>query len=44
MAMAALEVGFCCYFGYPITPQSDIPEYLSRELPRLGGEFIHAES
>ncbi len=44
VAMAALEAGCRCYFGYPITPQSDIPEYLSRELPRLGGEFIQAES
>lgn len=44
VAMAALEAGCRYYFGYPITPQSDIPEYLSRELPRLGGEFIQAES
>ncbi len=44
VAMAALEAGCHCYFGYPITPQSDIPEYLSRELPRRGGEFIQAES
>jgi len=44
VAMAALEAGCRCYFGYPITPQSDIPEYLSRELPHLGGEFIQAES
>ena len=44
VAMAALEAGCRFYFGYPITPQSDIPEYLSRELPKLGGEFIQAES
>ena len=44
VAMAALEAGCRCYFGYPITPQSDIPEYMSRELPGLGGEFIQAES
>jgi 2-oxoglutarate ferredoxin oxidoreductase subunit alpha len=44
VAMAAIEAGCRCYFGYPITPQSDIPEYLSRELPKLGGEFIQAES
>nr|WP_284694622.1 3-methyl-2-oxobutanoate dehydrogenase subunit VorB [Geomonas sp. Red32] len=43
-AMGALEAGCRYYFGYPITPQSDIPEYLSRELPGLGGEFIQAES
>src|SRR5664279_2984275 len=44
VAMAAIEAGVRCYFGYPITPQSDIPEYLSRELPRNGGTFIQAES
>jgi 2-oxoglutarate ferredoxin oxidoreductase subunit alpha len=44
VAMAAIEAGCRYYFGYPITPQSDIPEYLSRELPMLGGEFIQAES
>ncbi|MDD2365112.1 MAG: 3-methyl-2-oxobutanoate dehydrogenase subunit VorB [Desulfuromonadaceae bacterium] len=44
VAMAAIEAGCRCYFGYPITPQSDIPEYLSRELPKSGGEFLQAES
>lgn len=44
VAMAAIEAGCRYYFGYPITPQSEIPEYLSRELPKLGGEFIQAES
>jgi 2-oxoglutarate ferredoxin oxidoreductase subunit alpha len=44
VAMAAIEAGCRCYFGYPITPQSDIPEYLSRELPKTGGTFIQAES
>ena len=44
VAMAAIEAGCRYYFGYPITPQNDIPEYLSRVLPELGGEFIQAES
>ncbi len=44
VAMAAIEAGCRYYFGYPITPQSDIPEFLSRELPKLDGEFIQAES
>src|SRR5664279_6298551 len=44
VAMAAIEAGVRCYFGYPITPQSDIPEYLSRELPKVGGTFIQVES
>src|SRR5476651_1239134 len=44
VAIAAIDAGCLYYFGYPITPQSDIPEYLSRELPKLGGVFIQAES
>lgn len=44
VAMAAIEAGVKCYYGYPITPQSDIPEYLSRELPKTGGTFIQVES
>lgn len=44
VAMGALEAGCRYYFGYPITPQSDIPEYISREMPKLGGQFIQAES
>ena len=32
------------YFGYPITPQSEIPEFMSRELPKRGGRFLQAES
>lgn len=44
VAMAAIKAGCHCYFGYPITPQSEIPEYLARELPKAGGEFLQAES
>lgn len=44
ICMGALEAGCRYYFGYPITPQNDIPEFMSRELPRLNGEFIQAES
>ncbi len=44
IAMAAIDAGCLLYFGYPITPQNDIPEYLSKHLPALGGEFIQAES
>jgi 2-oxoglutarate ferredoxin oxidoreductase subunit alpha len=32
------------YFGYPITPQSELPEYLSRRMPAEGGVFLQAES
>ncbi|WP_298036924.1 3-methyl-2-oxobutanoate dehydrogenase subunit VorB [uncultured Desulfuromonas sp.] len=44
VAMGAIEAGCRFYFGYPITPQSDIPEYISREFPKVGGTFIQAES
>ncbi|MCL2366713.1 MAG: 3-methyl-2-oxobutanoate dehydrogenase subunit VorB [Oscillospiraceae bacterium] len=41
---AAMRGGCRYYFGYPITPQNEIPEYMSRELPKYGGSFIQAES
>ncbi|MCD6296126.1 MAG: 3-methyl-2-oxobutanoate dehydrogenase subunit beta, partial [Deltaproteobacteria bacterium] len=44
IAMGAIEAGCRFYFGYPITPQNDIPEYMSRHLPDVGGTFIQAES
>lgn len=44
MAEAAIRAGMQCYFGYPITPQSEIPEYLSLHLPEHGGVFLQAES
>ncbi|MDR2357127.1 MAG: 3-methyl-2-oxobutanoate dehydrogenase subunit VorB [Oscillospiraceae bacterium] len=43
-AEAAIRGGCRFYFGYPITPQSEIPEYMSRELPGRGGTFLQAES
>jgi 2-oxoglutarate ferredoxin oxidoreductase subunit alpha len=44
IALGALEADCKCYFGYPITPQNDIPEFMSRELPKRGGVFLQAES
>lgn len=41
---AAIEAGCRYFFGYPITPQSEVPEYLSEELPKVGGTFVQAES
>lgn len=41
---AAIEAGCKYFFGYPITPQNEIPEYFSRELPKIGGSFVQAES
>jgi 2-oxoglutarate ferredoxin oxidoreductase subunit alpha len=43
-AEAAIRGGARFYFGYPITPQSEIPEYMSRELPKRSGTFLQAES
>ena len=44
MAEAAIQAGCDAYFGYPITPQSEVPEYLSREMQLRGGVFLQAES
>lgn len=41
---AAIQAGCKYFFGYPITPQNEIPEYMARELPKVGGAFIQAES
>jgi len=43
-AEAAISAGCRCYFGYPITPQNEITEYMSREMPKVGGVFVQAES
>lgn len=44
MAEAAIRAGCKLYFGYPITPQSELPEYMSRRLPEIDGTFLQAES
>lgn len=44
LAEAAVRAGCRYFFGYPITPQNEIPEYLSWRLPQVGGVFIQAES
>ena len=44
LAEAALRAGCRCYFGYPITPQSEIAAYMAKMMPKLGGTFIQAES
>ncbi len=41
---AAVQAGCRLFFGYPITPQNEIPEYLSHRLPEVGGTFVQAES
>ena len=44
VAEAAIAAGCRCFFGYPITPQNEIPEYMSWRLKEVGGHFVQAES
>ena len=44
VAEAAIQAGCHYFFGYPITPQNDIPEYMAARLPKVGGCFLQAES
>ena len=44
IAEAAIRAGCRCYFGYPITPQSEVPEYMARHMPEAGGVFLQSES
>jgi 2-oxoglutarate ferredoxin oxidoreductase subunit alpha len=41
---AAIRAGCVHFFGYPITPQTEVPEYLVKRLPEVGGAFVQAES
>jgi 2-oxoglutarate ferredoxin oxidoreductase subunit alpha len=44
IAEAAVRAGCRFFAGYPITPQNEIPEYMSRRLPEVGGVFVQGES
>jgi 2-oxoglutarate ferredoxin oxidoreductase subunit alpha len=44
IAEAAVQAGCRYYFGYPITPQNEIGEYMSWRLSQVGGTYIQAES
>ncbi len=44
IAEAAIRAGCRFFFGYPITPQNEIPAYMARRLPEVGGTFLQAES
>ncbi len=41
---AAVRAGCRCYFGYPITPQNELTEYMAKRLNEIGGIFLQAES
>ena len=44
MAEAAIQAGCRFFAGYPITPQNEVPEYMSKRMPQVGGTFVQAES
>jgi len=44
VAEAAIRAGLMAYFGYPITPQTELLEWMSRRMPELGRAFVQAES
>ena len=44
IAEAAIQAGCRYFFGYPITPQNEVPEYMSRRMPQVDGCFLQAES
>jgi len=44
IAEAAIKAGCLYYFGYPITPQTEIAAYMAKKMPKIGGCFLQAES
>src|SRR5690554_7699108 len=44
LAEAAIRAGCKAFFGYPITPQNEVPGYMADQLPLRGGVYVQAES
>jgi 2-oxoglutarate ferredoxin oxidoreductase subunit alpha len=44
LVRGAIAAGCRAFFGYPITPQNEVPEYMSKYMPEVGGVFLQAES
>lgn len=44
LAEAAIRAGCLHFFGYPITPQTEVAAYMAKRLPKLGGVYLQAES
>jgi len=44
IAEAAIRAGCRHYFGYPITPQTELAAYMAKRMPKIGGTFLQAES
>ena len=44
MAEAAMRAGCRFFFGYPITPQTEVAAYMAKMMPKVGGTYLQAES
>ena len=44
LAEAAIRSGCRLFFGYPITPQTEVSAYMAKKMPKIGGTFLQAES
>ena len=44
LAEAAIRAGCKCFFGYPITPQTELSAYMAKRMEKAGGVFLQAES
>ena len=44
IAEAAIRSGCKHFFGYPITPQTELSAYMAKKMPKIGGTFLQAES
>ncbi len=44
LAESAMRAGCKYFFGYPITPQTELSAYMSKHMPKIGGTFLQAES
>ena len=44
LAEAAIRAGCRHFFGYPITPQTELAAYMAKKMPKIGGTYLQAES
>ena len=44
LAEAAIRAGCRCFFGYPITPQTEVAAYMAKRMPQIGGVYLQSES
>ena len=44
LAEAAIQAGCRLFFGYPITPQTELAAYMAKKMPKVDGLFLQAES